>query len=185
MYIVTGKRGHSILRMKVSLVISVYVGRVVDVVIDLILCVGCRSPSCLSRCISLSINLYDIVCRFADIRYGYVVDQQPIGRLLFRQYCQDKKPAYHQYNLFLDAIEKYEIEMDENRVELAIDLFERYLKRGGSEVVDILNDSLISQCEARLYTRGRELFIEIAQTVKNFLAGEPFAAFLTSFYFYR
>lgn len=120
-----------------------------------------------------------------DIRYSYVVDQQPIGRLLFRQFCQDKKPAYHRYNLFLDAIEKYEIEMDENRTELAKDLFEQYLKREGSEVVDILNDSLIAQCEERLGTGGKELFVEIAQTVKNFLAGEPFSAFQTSFYFYR
>lgn len=114
-----------------------------------------------------------------------MVDQQPIGRLLFRQFCQDKKPAYHRYNLFLDAIEKYEIEMDENRTELAKDLFEQYLKREGSEVVDILNDSLIAQCEERLGTGGKELFVEIAQTVKNFLAGEPFSAFQTSFYFYR
>ena len=121
----------------------------------------------------------------ADIRYSYVVDQQPIGRLLFRQFCQDKKPSYHRYNLFLDAIEKYEIEMDENRTELAKDLFEQYLKREGSEVVDILNDSLIAQCEERLGTGGKELFVEIAQTVKNFLAGEPFSAFQTSFYFYR
>lgn len=120
-----------------------------------------------------------------DIRYSYVVDQQPIGRLLFRQFCQDKKPSYHRYNLFLDAIEKYEIEMDENRTELAKDLFEQYLKREGSEVVDILNDSLIAQCEERLGTGGKELFVEIAQTVKNFLAGEPFSAFQTSFYFYR
>lgn len=131
----------------------------------------------ISQCIGLKDKL--------DIRYSYVVDQQPIGRLLFRQFCQDKKPSYHRYNLFLDAIEKYEIEMDENRTELAKDLFEQYLKREGSEVVDILNDSLIAQCEERLSTGGKELFVEIAQTVKNFLAGEPFSAFQTSFYFYR
>lgn len=120
-----------------------------------------------------------------DIRYGYVVDQQPIGRLLFRQYCQDKQPAYHRYNLFLDSIEKYEVEMDENRTELAKKLFEQYLKREGSEVIDILNDDLIGQCEERLGSAGKEIFGDIAQTVKNFLAGEPFASFLTSFYFYR
>lgn len=75
--------------------------------------------------------------------------------------------------------------MDENRTELAKELFEQYLKRENSEVVDILNDSLISQCEERLSTGGKELFVEVAQTVKNFLAGEPFSAFLSSFYFYR
>lgn len=113
------------------------------------------------------------------------MDQQPIGRLLFRQFCQDRKPTYHRYNLFLDAIEKYEVEMDENRTDLAKELFEQYLKREDSEVVDILNDSLISQCEERLSTGGKELFVEVAQTVKNFLAGLPFSSFLNSFYFYR
>lgn len=113
------------------------------------------------------------------------MDHQPIGRLLFRQYCQDKKPAYHRYNLFLDAIEKYEVEMDENRTELAKVLFEQYLKREGSEVVDVLNDQLIDQCEERLGSGGKEIFIDVAQTVKNFLAGEPFSTFLASFYFYR
>lgn len=105
--------------------------------------------------------------------------------MLFRQFCQDRRPAYHRYNLFLDAIEKYEIEIDENRTELAKDLFEQYLKREGSEVVDILNDSLISQCEERLGYGGKELFVQVSQTVKNFLAGEPFSHFLTTFYFYR
>ena len=121
-----------------------------------------------------------------DIRYAYVVDRQPIGRLLFRQYCQDKEPAYHSYNLFLDAIEKYEVEMDENRPELARQLHDKYLKRRGpDEVRDVLNDRLIEQCADRLSTAGKEIFVEIAQTVKDFLAGEPFAAFLKSFYFYR
>ncbi|KAJ8687822.1 hypothetical protein QAD02_023616 [Eretmocerus hayati] len=120
-----------------------------------------------------------------ETRYSYVVDQQPIGRLLFRQYCQDKKPAYHRYNLFLDAIEKYEVEMDENRTEMAKLLFDRFLKHEDSDVIDILNDTLISQCEDRLGSAGKEMFAEIAQTVKNFLAGEPFASFLASFYFHR
>lgn len=75
--------------------------------------------------------------------------------------------------------------MDENRMELAKDLFEQYLKSEGSDVVDILNDSLISQCEERLGSGGKELFVDVSQTVKNFLAGEPFSLFLTSFYFYR
>jgi hypothetical protein len=39
-----------------------------------------------------------------DVKYSYVVDQQPIGRLLFRQFCEDAKPEYHRYNIFLDYI---------------------------------------------------------------------------------
>lgn len=136
---------------------------------------------------NLKLNFQDniFIDLLTDIRYGYVVDQQPIGRLLFRQYCQNQKPSYHRYNLLLDAIEKYEIEIDENRSELAKDLFKQYLRREGSEVVDILNDSLISQCEERLGNGGKELFVQISQTVKNFLAVEPFSEFRSSFYFFR
>lgn len=75
--------------------------------------------------------------------------------------------------------------MDENRMELAKDLFEQYLRSNNSEVVDILNDSLIAECEERLGSGGKELFIDVSQTVKNFLAGEPFSLFLNSVYFYR
>lgn len=121
----------------------------------------------------------------SDIKYSYLVDQQPIGRVLFRKFCQDHKQSYHRYNIFLDSIEKYEIELDENRLVLAKDLFEKYLRCESSEVVNVLNDSLISQCEERLCSGSRELFVEVSQTVKNFLAGEPFSEFLNSFYFYR
>lgn len=75
--------------------------------------------------------------------------------------------------------------MDENRTELSKILFEQYLKSEGSEIIDVLNNSLITQCEDKLGSAGKEIFAEIAQTVKSFLAGEPFASFLTSFYFYR
>ncbi|XP_043268503.1 G protein-coupled receptor kinase 2 isoform X1 [Venturia canescens] len=131
----------------------------------------------ISQCIALKDKL--------DISYNYVVDQQPIGRLLFRQFCQDKHQSFHRYILFLDALGRYEIEMDENRMELAKDLFEQYLRSNNSEVVDILNDSLIAECEERLGSGGKELFVDVSQTVKNFLAGEPFSLFLNSVYFYR
>ncbi|CAG5077756.1 Similar to Gprk2: G protein-coupled receptor kinase 2 (Drosophila melanogaster) [Cotesia congregata] len=130
----------------------------------------------ISQCIYLQDKL--------DIKYSYVVDQQPIGRVLFRQFCQDLKPAYHRFNLLLDAIEKYEIEIDENRTELAKDLYEQYLKHENSEVSGILNDSVISQCEERISSAGKDLFVQVSSIVKNYLAGEPFLQFRSSFYFY-
>ena len=42
----------------------------------------------------------------ADVRYQYVVDGQPIGRLLFRQFCE-VSPKYQRYNHFLDLMDKY------------------------------------------------------------------------------
>ena len=52
----------------------------------------------------LTINLFV----FADARYGFVVDQQPIGRLLFRHFCEDSH-KYQRYNNFLDLMDKYEV----------------------------------------------------------------------------
>lgn len=46
----------------------------------------------------------------SDVRYAYVVDQQPIGRLLFRQFCEEARPEYHRYNVFLDSIVSYSFE---------------------------------------------------------------------------
>ncbi|XP_034936978.1 G protein-coupled receptor kinase 5 [Chelonus insularis] len=131
----------------------------------------------ISQCLQLQNKL--------TIQYDYIVDKQPIGRLLFRQFCEDLRPAYHRYNLLLDAIEKYEVELDENRVELAKDLFDQYLKHEDSEDTDILTDSLISECEERLNSGGRDLFVQISETVKNFLAGGPFKEFRSSLYFCR
>ncbi|CAG9819263.1 unnamed protein product [Phaedon cochleariae] len=39
----------------------------------------------------------------------YVVDQQPIGQLLFELWCEQKGPAYHRCLKFLDAARRYEV----------------------------------------------------------------------------
>ncbi|XP_014241720.1 G protein-coupled receptor kinase 2 [Cimex lectularius] len=121
-----------------------------------------------------------------EAKYSYVVDQQPIGRLLFRQFCQEDKKEYHRYNVFLDAIEKYEVESDENRADLAQIVYDKYLKRDAPEPIDVLlNTTLIEACKERLNLGNRELFDDIMATVKTFLAGEPFHLFENSMYFHR
>ena len=50
-------------------------------------------------------NLNDLC---SDARYNFIVDQQPIGRLLFRQFCEVSH-KYQRYNNFLDLINKYEV----------------------------------------------------------------------------
>lgn len=59
------------------------------------------------------------VIAVSDVRYGYIVDQQPIGKLLFRQWCESKRSQYHRYLKFLEVTERYDVETDEQRVELA------------------------------------------------------------------
>ncbi|XP_055618889.1 G protein-coupled receptor kinase 2 [Toxorhynchites rutilus septentrionalis] len=73
----------------------------------------------ISQCIDLKNKI--------DVSYGYVVDQQPIGRELFHQFCRIKRPQYFRYISFLEETARYEIAADENRLELAYDLAKRYL----------------------------------------------------------
>ncbi|XP_071539196.1 G protein-coupled receptor kinase 2 isoform X2 [Panulirus ornatus] len=133
----------------------------------------------ISQCLDLKNKL--------DVKYSYVVDQQPIGRLLFRQFCETVKPTYHKYNIFLDDVESYQLELDEKRQEVAHAIFNKYLQHTSSEwqIVGILNESLIVTCKENLDTAGKDLFLGCAAEVKLFLANEPFKEFEASMYFNR
>ena len=120
-----------------------------------------------------------------DVRYGYVVDQQPIGRLLFREFCERLHPEYHTYNIFLDAIEQYELESDENRCDLAQTVYKRYLQRDATEAVDVLNTEVVERCKERLTAASKDVFDDCSAAVKAFLEGEPFRLFQESMYFHR
>lgn len=65
------------------------------------------------------------------MRYEYVVDKQPIGKLLFRQWCESKRSQYHRYLKFLEVTERYDVETDEQRVELAATIRKDFM--AGSE----------------------------------------------------
>ncbi|XP_069679336.1 G protein-coupled receptor kinase 2 [Periplaneta americana] len=131
----------------------------------------------ISQCIDLKNKI--------DVKYSYVVDQQPIGRLLFRQFCENAEPEYHRYNIFLDSIERYEVESDENRMEVAQTIYQKYLDREANEAVDVLNAEIVDHCKEKLATGNKELFVECITAVKSFLAGEPFHQFENSMYFHR
>ncbi|XP_067007853.1 G protein-coupled receptor kinase 2 isoform X3 [Anabrus simplex] len=131
----------------------------------------------ISQCIDLKNKI--------DARYSYVVDQQPIGRLLFRQFCENARPEYHRYNIFLDTIDRYEIESDENRMEVAKTIYTSFLNRESSDAVDILNTETIEHCKEKLAAGSKELFVDCVSAVKAYLAGEPFRQFECSMYFHR
>ncbi|CAH0721290.1 unnamed protein product, partial [Brenthis ino] len=127
-----------------------------------------------------------------DVDYDYVVDQQPIGKLLFRQFCERNRPHYHKYNSFLDAgrnifqAERYEVEVDETRVALAADLFGRYLKTEDCDAVtDVVPPDVIDDASKLLEGGAKDIFSECIRCVKSFLAGSPFAEFERSMYFHR
>jgi len=69
----------------------------------------------------------DLATTLKADNYDYIVGQQPIGSALFRQFCVASKKPYHHYNDFLDDIENYETELEENRVGEAQKILEKYL----------------------------------------------------------
>lgn len=57
-----------------------------------------------------NINIYIFIIFYyrktfvLDMKYSYIIDQQPIGRLLFLQFCEEERHEFHRYNVFLDSI---------------------------------------------------------------------------------
>lgn len=142
-----------------------------------------------------------------DVRYSFIVDQQPIGRLLFRRFCEVSQ-KYQRYNNFLDLMDKYEVhdsdhhvadggianvkrssllklEMDELRLDSAQDIYRRFLAPGAEEAVEIVNDDIVEQCKERLTDGAKDLFAACTAVVRGYLAGEPFKEFENSMYFLR
>ncbi|XP_069362989.1 G protein-coupled receptor kinase 2 isoform X1 [Maniola hyperantus] len=127
-----------------------------------------------------------------EVNYDYVVDQQPIGKLLFRQFCERNRPQYHKYNSFLDAfldgfqVERYEVEVEETRTALATEVFGQYLKTEDSEAVtDFVSSDVVDDASKLLEAGSKDIFSECIRCVKSFLAGIPFAEFERSMYFHR
>ena len=59
--------------------------------------------------------------------YDYVVSKQPIGARLFNQFCSTSSKQYHRHVNFLDDVESYELELEENREKSALNIIQNYL----------------------------------------------------------
>lgn len=88
----------------------------------------------ISQCIHLKDSL-------PSLEYSFLVDQQPIGQKLFRQFCEAHRKEYYHYNEFLDAVELYELELEDSRVKCAQAIVKKYLTRPDT------SDSGVDTCE--------------------------------------
>lgn len=120
------------------------------------------------------------------LTYKYIVEQQPIGRELFRQFC-DTKPELRKSVEFLDAANEYEMASDENRPDIAQQVYDKYLKHEAPDEVPNLNSNLTTECHESVTQNNssRDLFNKCTEVVKEFLSKEPFSEFLESMYFKR
>jgi len=126
-----------------------------------------------------------------DCSYAYIVDSQPIGCLLFRQFCEQKKPEYHKYNCFLDEVEQYRVALQEERSQIAQTIFNKYLdEKSCDNVLEIVPSEEVAACRSECFVEeeaagAKEVFRPCAATVKAFLSGKPFNEFGESMYFHR
>ncbi|XP_060072973.1 G protein-coupled receptor kinase 5-like [Ylistrum balloti] len=118
--------------------------------------------------------------------YHYVVEQQPIGRELFRMYCS-RTPTLAKAISFLDMVNDYEVAPDEKRPTKATEVFEKYLNSKSPDYVSQINGNHVTAIKESISdnTSGKELFNTCTQIILEYLHGEPFREFLDSMYFKR
>ncbi|XP_015284052.1 PREDICTED: G protein-coupled receptor kinase 6-like, partial [Gekko japonicus] len=117
--------------------------------------------------------------------YHSLCEKQPIGRLLFRQFCETRVELMRCVK-FLDALVEYEVAPDEKRKECGQILIETYLSSKGVDHVPEVPSHLVNLCSERLEQEPcKELFKECTKLIHDYLSVAPFADYLDSIYFSR
>ncbi|XP_074856639.1 G protein-coupled receptor kinase 5 isoform X1 [Carettochelys insculpta] len=117
--------------------------------------------------------------------YYSLCDKQPIGRLLFRQFCETR-PELECCIRFLDSVAEYEIAPDEKLGEKGKEIMMKYLTPESPVYVAEISQDLVRQTEEKLeISPCKELFSHCAKSVLDYLSGEPFQEYLDSMYFDR
>ncbi|XP_007951709.1 G protein-coupled receptor kinase 4 [Orycteropus afer afer] len=132
----------------------------------------------LSKCVELRLSI--------EKDYHSLCDKQPIGRLLFRQFC-DTKPDLQRHVEFLDAVAEYEVTDEEGQRDCGLKVLDAFFRDQTSAALlpEILPD-VVLRCRERLAEApSREIFQECTRIVHNYLSGEPFEEYQESPYFSR
>ncbi|XP_066140405.1 G protein-coupled receptor kinase 2 [Euwallacea fornicatus] len=121
-----------------------------------------------------------------DVRYEYVIEQQPIGKALFGEWCELKGIDYHRCFLLLNLAAQYEVETDDQRHEL-VSVIKQFLENPEHRKAMLISDSERLFIEGEQLDNGpnKDLFYSLVQSVRTFLAGEPFKEFTKSMFFHR
>uniref|UniRef100_A0A673CB64 G protein-coupled receptor kinase n=1 Tax=Sphaeramia orbicularis TaxID=375764 RepID=A0A673CB64_9TELE len=96
--------------------------------------------------------------------YSSLCERQPIGRLLFRQFCETR-PELRRCVKFLDAVADYEVTPDEKRKECGQELVEKYFNPKVN--VKVVTD------------------VVFRRLIHDYLSVAPFADYLDSMYYNR
>ncbi|KFQ20799.1 G protein-coupled receptor kinase 4, partial [Merops nubicus] len=117
--------------------------------------------------------------------YNQLCDKQPIGRLLFRQFC-DSRPDLKRCIEFLDAVAEYEVSSDEKRIDCGLKVLETYFTNGSAAHLPEIPQETVNECKARLENNPcKDLFMDCTRIVHEYLSRRPFEAYQESVYFSR
>ncbi|XP_048459773.1 G protein-coupled receptor kinase 6 isoform X3 [Rhincodon typus] len=117
--------------------------------------------------------------------YKSLCDEQPIGRLLFRQFCETRSELCHCVQ-FLDAMADYEVTPDEKRKECGQCLVDRFLNPKSPDYISEIPSDMRNHCLQELQNGAcKELFKECHKLIHDFLSVAPFSDYQDSLYFNR
>ncbi|XP_054660310.1 G protein-coupled receptor kinase 5-like isoform X6 [Grus americana] len=131
--------------------------------------------------------------------YSSLCQKQPIGRLLFRQFCETR-PELLRCICFLDAVVRdpagchragsaqadYELSPDEKRKEMGEEIIGRFLKQESPDFLPEVGQPHASRCLQDLEKSPcKDLFSSCLRPLHEYLSGDPFADYRDSMYFDR
>ncbi|CAM4550326.1 unnamed protein product [Lepidochelys olivacea] len=115
--------------------------------------------------------------------YNQLCDKQPIGRLLFRQFC-DTRPDLKTCIEFLDAVAEYEVSSDEKRKDCGLKVLDAYFTNGSAAHLPEIPQDAVNECKTRLEQNPcKDLFNDCTRVIQDYLSGAPFEAYQQSIYF--
>uniref|UniRef100_A0A8L0DRA4 G protein-coupled receptor kinase n=1 Tax=Oncorhynchus mykiss TaxID=8022 RepID=A0A8L0DRA4_ONCMY len=111
------------------------------------------------------ISLCEELRRTIDRDYTSLCERQPIGRLLFRQYC-DTRPELKRCIEFMDSVALYQLAPDEKRKDCGIRMLETYFNNGSAAHLRDIPQELVGECREKLeQTPCKELFNDCCKYV--------------------
>ncbi|TMS23688.1 G protein-coupled receptor kinase 5 [Larimichthys crocea] len=117
--------------------------------------------------------------------YTSLCEKQPIGRLLFRQYC-DTRPELKRCIEFMDAVAMYQLAPDEKRRDCGLNVLDTYFNNGSAAHLPDIPQDVVAGCRERLeQSPCKELFNDCTKIVRDYLSGAPFSSYQESMYFSR
>lgn len=131
------------------------------------------------------INLCEEQRRTIERDYYSTCEKQPIGRLLFRQFCETR-PEFDCCITFKDAVIEYEVTPDEKLAENGKEIIRKYLTPESPEFISEIDEDIVCQTKEKFENSPcKELFCHCVKSVQDYLSGEPFREYQNSMHFDR